>query len=110
MDWLLYFQWLRYSTILGLKNFGICAKYKADGWVGAIDRIFRATHTKHESPANVTPFDIIIKADGDALRIRLIRTSRDASFGEGNAIFKPRAFPKEIENEDRHGKEKGCSR
>jgi hypothetical protein len=57
--------------------------------LGVTNRNFRATHTVQQSPANVTPFDIIIKADEDAPKIEGKSLQRDASFGEGNAILAP---------------------
>jgi hypothetical protein len=63
--------------------------------LGAIVPIFRATHTVQKSPANVTPFDIIINTDEDALKTGGEFELKEASFGKGNAILAP-AFSKEI--------------
>jgi hypothetical protein len=63
--------------------------------LGAIVPIFRAAHTVQKSPANVTPFDIIINTDEDALKTEGEFELKEASFGKGNAILAP-AFSKEI--------------
>ena len=50
---------------------------------------FRATHTVHESPANVKPFDIIIKPDVFAPEDSGKFVVKDTSFCSGSAILAP---------------------
>jgi hypothetical protein len=69
-----------------LKNSRICAKYIVDGVLGCRRQFRNTAHTAIKSPANVTPFDIIIKPDEKPLKAEA-NSMRETRLSEREMLY-----------------------